>query len=152
MKKDKCSIKKHMSGKAILVASVLMLAGCASETLVRGQNISSEMMEQVKVGSTQEQVLAVFGTPSTTSTIGGQTYYYISQKEVRNLHFMGSKLQDQRVVAITFDGKRRVSKIADYGMKDGQVFDFVSKTTPAGGEEQSFLGQIFKAVNFSGGF
>ena len=34
-----------------------------------------------------------------------------------------------------------------YGLQDGRVFDFISRTTPAGGEESSFIGQIFKGVN-----
>ena len=36
--------------------------------------------------------------------------------------------------------------MALYGLQDGKVFDFISRTTPAGGEESSFLGQIFKGM------
>ena len=56
---------------------------------------------------------------------------------------------DQRVLAVYFDPERRVTRIANYGLKDGKVFDFISRTTPTGGEELSFLTQIFKGLNFN---
>jgi hypothetical protein len=34
--------------------------------------------------------------------------------------------------------------VALYGLQDGRVFDFLSRTTPTGGEDLSFVGQIFK--------
>ncbi|MFZ0209861.1 MAG: outer membrane protein assembly factor BamE, partial [Roseiarcus sp.] len=33
----------------------------------------------------------------------------------------------------------KVDRIANYGMKYGKVFDFVSRTTPTGGSEPNFL-------------
>ena len=38
-------------------------------------------------------------------------------------------------------------KLADYGLKDGKVFDFYAKTTPTGGQELSYLRNIFKHFN-----
>ena len=34
------------------------------------------------------------------------------------------------------------TSIANYGMQDGKVFDFISRTTPTGGKDQNFLGQM----------
>ena len=53
---------------------------------------------------------------------------------------------DRKVVAVYFSRTGAVERVANYGMKDGKVFDFISRTTPAGGEESSFLGQIFKGM------
>jgi outer membrane protein assembly factor BamE (lipoprotein component of BamABCDE complex) len=53
-------------------------------------------------------------------------------------------MTDQNVLAIYFGGKTgKVERIANYGLKDGQVFDFVSRTTPTGGQEPSFLRNMF---------
>ena len=35
-----------------------------------------------------------------------------------------------------------MTNIANYGLKDGKVFDFISRTTPTGGKDQNFIGQI----------
>ena len=66
------------------------------------------------------------GTPSTTSTVGGDAWYYIGQKMHRALAFMPAQMTDQNVLAIYFDKSGKVARIANYGMKDGKVFDFVS--------------------------
>jgi outer membrane protein assembly factor BamE (lipoprotein component of BamABCDE complex) len=59
---------------------------------------------------------------------------------------------DQHVVAIYFDDKQKVARIANYGMKDGKIFDFVSQTTPTGGLDRSFLQQVFAGlIGFSPG-
>ena len=31
-------------------------------------------------------------------------------------------------------------------MQDGKVFDFISRTTPTGGKDQSFLRQVFNGT------
>jgi outer membrane protein assembly factor BamE (lipoprotein component of BamABCDE complex) len=46
---------------------------------------------------------------------------------------------DQHVLAVYFDKDGKVDRIANYGMQDGKVFDFVSRTTPTGGAEPDFL-------------
>ncbi len=51
---------------------------------------------------------------------------------------------DRRVVAVYFDKNRRVQRLADYGLKEGRIFDYISRTTPSGGAEQNYLGLMFK--------
>jgi len=106
----------------------------------RGYQIDEQSLEKVKVGATSKQeALALMGTPSTTSTIGGDAWYFIGQKMHRSLAFMPVSMTDQNVLAIYFDKSGKVSRIANYGLKDGKVFDFVSNTTPTGGAEPNFL-------------
>ena len=108
----------------------------------RGYQLDQASLDQLKVGeTTKEQALSLMGTPSTTSTVGGDAWYYIGQKYQRTLAFMPAKMTDQSVLAIYFD-KSKLARIANYGMKDGKVFDFVSRTTPTGGAEPDFLRSI----------
>ncbi|MBS7546119.1 outer membrane protein assembly factor BamE [Ancylobacter oerskovii] len=112
----------------------------------RGYVAAPGALDQIPVGSSQEQVLLVLGTPSTVATVDGEVFYYISQK-TKKVMFMRPEVIEQRVLAIYFDPKdKRVTRIADYGLKDGKVFDFVSRTTPTGGAELSVLGQIFTSA------
>jgi len=132
----------------LALAAVLAVAGCGrmSETLQRGYVIPEGALEQVPVGATQEQVLIVLGTPSTVATVNGETFYYISQKAQRSAAFMPYEVTDQRVIAVYFDKERRVTRLANYGVKDGKVFDFYSQTTPTGGQELSYIRNIFRNV------
>ena len=115
----------------------------------RGYVATPGALEQIPVGSSQEQVLLVLGTPSTVATVDGEVFYYISQK-AKKVMFLRPEIVDQRVLAVYFDPKdKRVARIADYGLKDGKVFDFVSRTTPTGGAELSILGQFFQNHTFA---
>ncbi len=134
---------------ALVLACSLALPGCGAftETFQRGYVLQEGALEQIPIGASQEQVLIVLGTPSTVATVNGEVFYYISQQAQRSAAFMPQEVVDQRVVAVYFDKDRRVRRLANYGLKDGKVFDFVSNTTPTGGHELQYLHGVFKALN-----
>lgn len=132
--------------RAATLALALLLGGCFGETFQRGYVLPEGALEQIPIGATQEQVLVVMGTPSTVATVSGEVFYYISQRTERRVAFMQQEVVDQRVVAVYFDRNRRVERLANYGLKDGKIFDYVSRTTPSGGQEFSYLTNIFKMV------
>ncbi len=117
-----------------------------SETIQQGYVIDEETLEFVPVGSSREQVLLALGTPSTTATFDNEVFYYISQTRVRPVAFMNSRIVDQRVLAVYFGSDGRVASIANYGQQDGRVFDFISRTTPTGGRDISFVQQLIAGV------
>jgi outer membrane protein assembly factor BamE (lipoprotein component of BamABCDE complex) len=128
---------------AAIFALSLAAAGCLSSTYQRGYVFDQAQLDQVPVGASQEQVLLVLGTPSTIATVSGEVFYYISQRTEQKAAFLNPQVVDQRVLAVYFTGDRRVERIANYGIQDGKIFDFISRTTPTGGEDLSFLKQIF---------
>lgn len=135
------------SVRLAMVGSVMLtLAGCLGYDgeLQHGYVLEEQQLAQVKPGSSAEQVLVVMGTPSTTSTVGGSAWYYISSKTAQPLAFMQPKFTDRRIVAIYFDKNKRVERVANYGLEDGRVIDFVTRTTPTAGAEASFLASALK--------
>jgi outer membrane protein assembly factor BamE (lipoprotein component of BamABCDE complex) len=143
-------LSKRITRRFGLLACAAMLAGCAlmedEGAGTRGFVLDEQLLEQIKPGASAEQVVLVLGTPSTTSTVGGKAYYYISQKVSQRFQFMEQKVVDQRVVAIYLDDKNKVERVANYGMQDGKIFDFVSRTTPSAGQDTSILGNIFRRI------
>ena len=136
----------RLTGAAMAFVAAVGLAGCVGETLTRGYVPSETAVQQVPVGAPREQVLIVLGTPSTTADFGGEVLYYISQKANRPVAFMNTRVVDQQVLAVYLDESGTVTQIANYGLQDGQIFDFVSRTTPTGGKDYSFLSQLFTAA------
>ncbi len=119
------------------------LSACTtSEVLNQGYIVDPKSLELVPPGSSKEQVLLALGSPSTKASFDNEVFYYISQKRVRPVAFLQPQLVDQRILAVYFNKDDRVERIADYGLKDGRVFDFISRTTPTGGKDASFLGQV----------
>jgi outer membrane protein assembly factor BamE (lipoprotein component of BamABCDE complex) len=132
-----------------VAALAISLGGCLfSSTYQRGYVLDEAALEQVPAGASQEQVLLVLGTPSTVATVQGEVFYYITQKTEQRAAFMKAEVTDQRVLAVYFNDDRRVERIANYGLKDGKVFDFISRTTATGGSELSMIRQIFRAIQF----
>ncbi|WP_439498832.1 outer membrane protein assembly factor BamE [Bosea sp. (in: a-proteobacteria)] len=144
----------------LLATSSLALAGCGAdrggfvlptssglnEEYTRGFVMDDRQISQVKIGMDVQQVLTLLGTPSTTSTVGNRTFYYISQKVRRRFQFQEMSVIDQNVLVIYFNKSFKVERIANYGLQDGVIFDFISRTTITGGEEQSFVRNLFRGV------
>jgi outer membrane protein assembly factor BamE (lipoprotein component of BamABCDE complex) len=120
--------------------------GCFGETFQRGYMLPDGALQQIPLGASQEQVLIVLGTPSTVATVSGEAFYYISQRAERPVSFMPTKIVDQRVIAVYFDRNRKVQRLAEYGMKDGKIFDFISRTTPTGGADLSIINGLFRII------
>jgi outer membrane protein assembly factor BamE (lipoprotein component of BamABCDE complex) len=130
----------------VIFALLLTLGGCFGETFQRGYVLPDGALEQIRLGASQEQVLIVLGTPSTVATVSGEAFYYISQRAERFVSFMPTKITDQRVVAIYFDRDRRVERVASYGIKDGKVFDYISRTTPTAGSDMNFVRALMDSI------
>jgi outer membrane protein assembly factor BamE (lipoprotein component of BamABCDE complex) len=132
--------------RCLAAALALGLAGCGDtfmQVYQRGYIAPEGALEQLPLGASQEQVLIVLGTPSTVATVSGETFYYISQRAEQKLAFMPQDVTNQRVIAVYFDKSRRVQRLANYGLKDGRVFDFISRTTPTSGAELNYMNYIF---------
>jgi outer membrane protein assembly factor BamE (lipoprotein component of BamABCDE complex) len=128
---------------ALAVLAVISAGGCNSaQVMTHGSVITQDQIDLVPIGSSRDQVLLAMGSPSTTGSFDGDVYYYISQKKQKTLAYQKSQVVDQRVVAVYFDQENIVTRVADYGLKDGRVFDFISRTTPTSGRDLTFLGQI----------
>jgi outer membrane protein assembly factor BamE (lipoprotein component of BamABCDE complex) len=140
-------LRRRVAARTVagVMALGVLLGGCFfGETFQRGYIVPDGALEQIPIGSSQEQVLIVLGTPSTVATVNGEAFYYISQRAERPIAFMPPSVVDQRVVAVYFDRNRRVERLANYGLKDGRVFDYVSRTTPTTGKEVNYINAMFK--------
>lgn len=115
-------------------------------TIQRGYVADPRVVDGLKPGQSAEQVLAALGTPSTTSTVGGDAWYYISQTVTRPVAFMPDRITDQRVLAVYFGKGKKLERVANYGLQDGKLFDYVSRTTPVAGGDSGFIQNMIRGV------
>ncbi|MEN9895914.1 MAG: hypothetical protein RIR97_1766 [Pseudomonadota bacterium] len=131
---------------AATLVSLPMLSACTTDQVLNGGFVADDQtLALAPVGSSREQVLLSLGSPSATATFDNEVFYYISQKRSRPVAFMKPKVIDQSVMAVYFDKDGVVENITRYGLKDGKVFDMISRTTPTGGRDLSFLEQLLKS-------
>jgi len=125
--------------------TALPLGGCFTTSYNHGHVITTSMLDQVEVGSSREQVELVLGSPSTTSSLSGDAYYYISQKTATTA-FLKPDIVEQRVVAVYFDEDGFVKDIGNYSLEDGKIVDIVTRKTRTGGADYGFLTQILRGA------
>ena len=149
MQRSRSSAARRIGASLVVLGGLaLSLAACEPEPVTRGYVLDEQQLRQIKTGDDEQTVLRTLGTPSTVSTVGGLTWYYISQQTVRRFKFMNPTIVDQRVLAVSFNKDKRVERIASYGLQDGVVFDFISRTTPTGGDQLSVVKQLMRATSF----
>jgi outer membrane protein assembly factor BamE (lipoprotein component of BamABCDE complex) len=139
---------RGLRAAAVVALVCLSLSACTGEQFQKGYILPPGALEQIPIGASQDQVLIVMGTPSTVATLNGEVFYYISQRAERKVQFMNQQVVDQRVIAVYFDKNRQVVRLANYGLQDGKIFDFISRTTPTSGQEMSYLAPLFKLLSF----
>jgi outer membrane protein assembly factor BamE (lipoprotein component of BamABCDE complex) len=128
------------------VALVVLFASACSPTIVKhGQQFRETDLQQVQPGMSQQQVKSALGTPATTATLGrGNAYYYISST-TSQVSFLTPTEIDRKVLAVYFLQNGTVERVANYGLKDGKVFDFISRTTPAADtRDEGLIKQMFR--------
>ena len=139
--------------KSVRLAAVglvgLTLAGCLGYDgdVQHGYIIDQQALADVKPGQTAEQVLVTLGSPSTTSTVGGDAWYYISSKTERSIAFMKPSITDRRIMAVYFDKGKKVTRIGNYGLRDGKVVNFAGGETPTFGSDSSLVKSLFFNFN-----
>jgi outer membrane protein assembly factor BamE (lipoprotein component of BamABCDE complex) len=150
--------RKNMALRAVpgaaLLSCGLILSACQnfkvdgpSDIIQQGYVIDQAALDATPVGSSREQVLLSLGTPSTINTLEGtEVFYYISQTRKRSIAYQKTRVTDQRVLAIYFGPDGTVTNIANYGLQDGKVFDFVKRVTPTGGKDLTFIQQILSGL------
>jgi hypothetical protein len=141
------AILSRLSVIALGAALIAPLAACTTAgPQVQGYLIDEKAVAEIKPGMSAEQVLKILGTPSTVSTVGNQSWYYISQNTDRTFMYDTPTITDQRVLTVVFTKALKVERIANYGQKDGVLFDFNSNATPASGKDLSIIRQMLRLV------
>ncbi len=130
---------------AFTFAAFLAMSGCSETITKHGHVYRASDLQQIQPGMSSDQVRLVMGTPTTTTTSGsGNVYYYISSTKGQT-SFLLPKEKERNVAAVYFDPNGGVQRVANYGLKDGKVFDFISETTPSpGAKDEGLLKQLFR--------
>ncbi|VAW12645.1 Outer membrane beta-barrel assembly protein BamE [hydrothermal vent metagenome] len=128
--------------RGAIAATAILTAACSPIRDYRGFVAQEDILTQVQIGMSRGDVEQIMGTPSATSSIDGKNFYYISSVFETTAFFEPEEI-DRRIVAFRFDETDTVTNIANYGLKDGRIFDFISRKTPTRGKEITILQQMF---------
>ena len=147
-KDEPISFTSKRLGVAWLALALLAatLAGCGAQIDRHGHSFMDVDLAQVQPGMSKQQVTTALGSPDTTSSIGGDAYYYISTTQKSYAFFKPWEI-DRKVVAVYFDGQATVQNVSQYGLRDGIVIRYAKDETPARGKDLGVLEQIFGNIS-----
>ena len=129
---------------ALAALAALALTACSETVTVHGHQFQDSDLQRVSKGMGQDQVRAALRSPTTTAAVGtGSAYYYISSTETQAAFFKPSE-KDRKVLAVYFSPMGSVDRVAQYGLKDGKVFDYVKNETPNAARDESMLKKLFR--------
>lgn len=127
---------------AVLVALALATAGCTADISVRGNAVNQKKLTQIQPGvQDRGAVRELLGSPTNVATFDNETWYYITQKD-QTLAFSKAKPLSREVVAISFNGAGRVTKVKKYSLADGREIKPVDRKTPTPGQEFGIIQQL----------
>jgi outer membrane protein assembly factor BamE (lipoprotein component of BamABCDE complex) len=154
MRADLKSIRNTRSRGLLLAVTVglgLGIAGCSSTITKHGHLFKENDLQQVQPGMSQEQVKLTLGTPTQTATAGNANAYYYMSSTTKQTSFMSPTETDRQVVAVYFNKVGTVERVANYGMKDGKVFDTISRTTPSANQnDDGVIKSLFRNLGQRG--
>ena len=120
---------------------VLALIACAT-TVPRGHLKEDEALTDIHTGTTtQDEVEKHLGSPSSKSTFGPSTWYYVSSIRVTR-SILPPKIIDQHVIEIGFDNAGVVTSIKQYALADSKNIEVATETTPTEGQKLGFFEQV----------
>ena len=126
----------------LLAAMGLSLAACDAPVSIRGYVADPESVEAIKAGEyTQEDVLALLGTPSTVSTFDERKWYYIGHKSTK-FAFQQPEILERNVLVVSFDDTGYVSYKQIFSLADGREIELIERETPTEGRDFTVLQQL----------
>ncbi|MDB5440301.1 MAG: outer membrane protein assembly factor BamE [Caulobacteraceae bacterium] len=150
-------MSRRLAFVAVLSFAALGAAGCMPIASNQGFQIVDVSPSDIQAGAdTRGSVTSKLGTPSATSTMDGNTWYYVTQTTSR-IAFYKPRVINRTVVAIAFapgdqTDDQKVASIQKYGIESGRVFAFNSRTTPTRGRELSVVEQLLGNLGQSAPF
>jgi len=119
-----------------------MLAACSPKVDNRGYVGEGAIRDQVTIGtSTRQDVLDTLGSPSSQSSFGEETWYYVSARK-ETVAFLKPEVEQQDVVRISFDQAGVVSKVESFDKNNAREFELVKRVTPTEGHTLGFFEQV----------
>jgi outer membrane protein assembly factor BamE (lipoprotein component of BamABCDE complex) len=132
--------------KLIISALCLVAMGCTPVISQRGYLEDIDAEAGVSAGvDTKATIEKKLGDPSIKAEFGTDAWYYVSSIE-KQVAFFDPTIESRHILAVYFDKDGKVVDMKHYGLEDGHVVAFETRTTPTRGREMTFLQQLFNAT------
>ena len=138
------SINKAFLGALILVFATL--GGCRvnEEWFIShtGNMPTEEKIRLLSVGQTQDEVMAILGTPSSVVSLDKNTWIYMSS-DIKQVAFFEPEEVDRDVLTVKFDRENRVVDVTRTSKAHGREIIIAEEKTETLGHDEGFFTKFF---------
>ena len=121
---------------------MLALTSCEPIVDARGHRWEETDFRQIIEGqSTQDDVRAVLGSPSSEADFNGNVWYYIGARK-ESFAFFKPEIVSQDVAAVEFDADGMVERVTTYNTQDRNEVVVVGKKTATEGKKLGVMEQL----------
>lgn len=138
-------VRRFTMGAAAISFS-LSLSSCVAQVATHGNTVEPDRVNQIVPGvSSQQDVEAILGSPSSVSVLDGQEWYYIGQRS-RTIAFLEPDVLERQVLSVHFNSDGIVQSVDTLGADKGREVHLVERETETRGNDltivQQFLGNV----------
>lgn len=117
------------------------LAACSATYTNHGYVPPPELLAEIGIGSSREQVAEIAGSPGTGGVMRDEAWFY-TQYRVRNFTYNAPEVIERDIVAISFSDAGRVSNVERFGLDDGQLVQLSRRVTESSVRDIGFFRSI----------
>ena len=117
------------------------LAACSATYTNHGYVPPPELLSEISIGTSREQVAEIAGSPGTGGVMRDEAWFY-TQYRVRNFTYNAPEVIERDIVAISFSDAGRVTNIERFGLEDGQLVQLSRRVTESSVRDLGFLRSI----------
>ena len=129
--------------KVIFLVFITALSGSCIKTVhMSGHFLEERELQALKQAASKQDVKNILGSPSSISSFGPETWYYISTKREK-ASFLIDKIVEQNIIAISFKVNDSIDVIAKYTEKDIKNYDPSQEITIVRGNDSTTAQQFF---------
>ena len=129
--------------KTLVVATAVLLAGCAQLRQHKGVVLDSQLAAAIQPGvDNKDSVEKALGRPSFVGQFTPNDWYYVS-RDVSQVAFRNPRVTKQTVLIVRFDPKGNVTSVQRTGKELVMNVRPTSHTTPTLGRRQTFFEELF---------
>ncbi len=130
--------------RSVLVLGVAAVTAACSATFTNhGYTPRPDELAAVEIGTSRDAVIEAIGTPGSAGVMREEAWFYTSYR-IRNYAYEPPQVIERDIVALSFDGRGRVSNVERFGLEDGRVVQLSRRVTTSSVRDLGFFTQIFR--------
>jgi outer membrane protein assembly factor BamE (lipoprotein component of BamABCDE complex) len=127
----------------ILIITLVLCSSCIKTIRISGHLFEEEEIKSLKLINNKYDLEALLGSPTSVSSFGQETWYYITSKK-ESVAFFADKVIEQNIIAVSFSNNGDITSIARYNEKDYNKAELVTEYSLIKGNDSTVTQDLFK--------